>query len=133
MSSRALGPKESAPKVEATPTSSATTKAEPATSAELPEAVKAIPKTKKDPAPARASVECSSGVKSYVRALLPGSGGSVVRLVIKADAGGGLTATGGDGAEAARDTLKGARADKVKQAAGAALPCHYSYEWSRGG
>ena len=133
MSSRALGPKESAPKVEATPTPSATAKAEPATSAELPEAVKAIPKTKKDPAPARASVECSSGVKSYVRALLPGSGGSVVRLVIKADAGGGLTATGGDGAEAARDTLKGARADKVKQAAGAALPCHYSYEWSRGG
>jgi hypothetical protein len=72
-------------------------------------------------------------VKSYIQALLPGSGGRVVKLVVKADAGGALTVTGSDEAAvaAARARLKTGRADKVKQHAGEALPCHYSYDWTR--
>lgn len=92
----------------------------------------APPKTsKKSPTPSRTSVECRSAVKSYVRALLPGSSGGVVKLVVKADAGGALTVTGGDetAVAAARARLKTARADKIKQQAGEDLPCHYSYEW----
>lgn len=83
--------------------------------------------------PPRPSVECTSAVKSYVQALLPGSSGRVVKLVVKADAGGALTVTGGDetAVKAARSRLKMGRADKVKQQAGEALPCHYSYEWMR--
>jgi hypothetical protein len=88
---------------------------------------------KGNPTPPRPSVECTSAVKSYVQALLPGSSGRVVKLVVKADAGGALTVTGGDetAVKAARSRLKMGRADKVKQQAGEALPCHYSYEWMR--
>lgn len=93
------------------------------------------PKTSKkaDPMPPRPSVECTSAVKSYVQALLPGSGGRVVKVVVKADAGGVLTVTGGDetAVAVARARLKAGRPEKVKQQAGEGLPCHYSYEWTR--
>lgn len=91
-------------------------------------------KTKKTTVAAKASVECSSGVKSYVRTLLPPGGGPVVRLVIKASPAGALTA-GGDtpAAEAAQKRLRGAAAAKVQQHAGDGLPCHFKYEWAQSG
>lgn len=103
----------------------------PAKSPEVEMAV--APVKKRDPAPPRPSVECPSGVKSYFRALLPSGGATVVKLTLKASPDGAVTATGADGAAvaAARERLKDARPDKIKQAAGDALPCHHTYEWTR--
>lgn len=121
-------PKDSATKDSATKDSATIEPPRPA-AVEKP----AAPGKKREPAPARPSVECTSGVKSYVRALLPPDGSRVVKLTIKAGSDGSVTATGADpsAVTGARERLKEARAEKIKQAAGDALPCHYSYEWTR--
>ncbi|MEZ4451246.1 MAG: CHAT domain-containing protein [Nannocystaceae bacterium] len=84
--------------------------------------------------PKKPSVECPSGVKSYVRSLLPDGGGSVARLKINAEPDGSLTASGdGAAAKAARTRLSRGRSDRVKQQARGALPCHFNYEWAQSG